>query len=186
MADSVHLYKIPPHPFTLGQTIDFSGLPSLIFSRTQKPVKYYLIDFDLAKEYPPGAPRLERVPWGGDKSVPEHKLGAPCDPFPVDVYCLGNCIRVNFLDGKNFISAKKGFEFMRELADDMTNSDPSKRPTMKVASSRLNVIIKGLSDHKLRSPVCDADRNVAVRQSIRHWKKQYIRKIRGIPVIPRA
>ncbi|KAG6808043.1 hypothetical protein H0H92_005597 [Tricholoma furcatifolium] len=186
MADAVHLFKSPPHPFTLRQTLDFSGLPSRMFSRTEKPVKYYLIDFDLAKEYPPGTPRLERVPWGGDRPVPEHKLGVPCDPFPVDVYCLGNCIRENFVEGKNFISPKRGFEFMRELVDDMTNSDPSKRPTMREASSRLNTIIKGLSDRKLRSPICDVDRNMTLREYIGHWTKQFIRKIHGIPVIPRA
>ncbi|KAG6809342.1 hypothetical protein H0H92_000633 [Tricholoma furcatifolium] len=203
MADSVHLYKTPPHPFSLRETLDFSGFPSLIFSRTQKPLKYYLIDFDLAKEYPPGTPRLERVPWGGDRSVPEHKLGVPCDPFPVDVYCLGNCIRENFvevrpisilsctkqliaLQGKGFISAKKGFKFMRELAGDMINPDPSKHPTMKEASSRLNAIINGLSDRKLRSPICAVDRNMTLRESIGHWMKQYIRKFIGIPAIPRA
>ncbi|KAG6823079.1 hypothetical protein H0H92_011475, partial [Tricholoma furcatifolium] len=152
MADAVHLYKTPPHPFNSGQTLDFSGLPSVIFSRTRKPVKYYLIDFDLAKEYPSGTPRLERVPWGGDRSVPEHKLGVPCDPFPVDVYCLANCIRENFLDGVDLISAKKGFEFVRELISDMTNPDPSKRPTMKEAAFRLNAVIAGLGDRKLRSP----------------------------------
>ncbi|KAG6813223.1 hypothetical protein H0H92_013110 [Tricholoma furcatifolium] len=186
MADSVHLYKTPPHPFSFWQTLDFSGFPSCIFSRTQNPVKYYLIDFDLAKEYPPGIPRLEQVPWGGDRTASEHLLDAPCDPFPVDVYCLGNCIRENFLDGMGFIRPKKGFEFMRELADDMTHPDPSKRPTMKDAASRLNAIIAGLSDRKLRSPVCKVDRNMTLRESIAHWTKQYIRKIRGIPVIPRA
>ncbi|KAG6805422.1 hypothetical protein H0H92_015454, partial [Tricholoma furcatifolium] len=101
MVDGFHLYKDPPHPFAFQRTLAFRQLFPPVFSRTIKPVKYYLIDFDLAKEYPPGAPRLERPPWGGDKSVPEHQLDnlrAPCDPFPVDVYCLGNCIREEFLD----------------------------------------------------------------------------------------
>ncbi|KAG6809343.1 hypothetical protein H0H92_000634 [Tricholoma furcatifolium] len=186
MADSVHLFKAPPHPFDIGQTLNFSGRPVPIFSRTQKPVKYYLIDFDLAKEYPPGTPRLERVPWGGDRSVPEHKLGVPCDPFPVDVYCLGNCIRKHFLDGATHLTPNQGFEFMRELAEDMTNADPSKRPTMKEAASRLNAIIEGLSDHKLRSPVLKARTKMTFRQRIAHWIKQYIRKAHGIPAIPRA
>ncbi|KAG6828352.1 hypothetical protein H0H92_008240 [Tricholoma furcatifolium] len=173
MADAVHLYKARPHPFFGRRTLDLSGFPYPIFSRTIKPVKYYLIYFDLAKEYPPGAPRLERVPWGGDRTVPEHSLGVPCDPFPVDVYCLGNCIRENFVDGAEFSPAKKGFEFMRQLADDMTNPDPSKRPTMKEAASRLNAIIAGLSDRKLRSPVCNADIEMTLRESIVHWTKQF-------------
>ncbi|KAG6826033.1 hypothetical protein H0H92_001363, partial [Tricholoma furcatifolium] len=154
MADATHLFDAPPHPFHLGHKRDFTGYVHVAFSRTKKPVKYYWIDFDLTKEYPPGTPRLEPVPWGGDKTVPEHQLPGdpPCDPFPVDVYCLGNCIREEFLDGWQVSKPKQGFEFMRELADDMTNPDPSKRPTMKEAARRLNLIIEGLSDRKLRSP----------------------------------
>ncbi|KAG6826990.1 hypothetical protein H0H92_013652 [Tricholoma furcatifolium] len=156
MADAVHLYKDPPHPFAIERTLGFRVLPSPAFSRTRKPVKYYLIDFDLAREYPPGTPRLHPAPWGGDKTVPEHhgleNLGVPCDPFPVDVYCLGNCIRNEFLDGWVAAAPKQGFDFMRVLIDDMVNPDPSKRPTMKEAASRLNSIIDGLDDRKLRSP----------------------------------
>ncbi|KAG6805094.1 hypothetical protein H0H92_000719, partial [Tricholoma furcatifolium] len=67
MADSVHLFNAPPHPFSdLRRTLDFRSPPSRIFSRTIKPVRYYLIDFGLTREYPPGAPRLEPPPWGGD------------------------------------------------------------------------------------------------------------------------
>ncbi|KAG6808042.1 hypothetical protein H0H92_005596 [Tricholoma furcatifolium] len=153
MADSIHLFRSPPHPFTVRPTLDFSGRPFPIFSRTQKPVKYYLIDFDLAKEYPPRTPRLERLPWGGDRSVPEHQ-------------------------GARHLTPNQGFEFMRELADDMTNANPSKRPTMKEATLRLNTIIEGLSDHKLRSPlaVLKAHRKMSFRRRIAYWTKQYIRK----------
>ncbi|KAG6827025.1 hypothetical protein H0H92_013507 [Tricholoma furcatifolium] len=188
MADAVHLFKVPPHPFALQRALDFKSSPFPSFSRTKKPVKYYLIDFDLSKEYPPGTPRLEEVPWGGDKSVPEHLIrrAPPCDPFPVDVYCLGNCIREGFVYGTRF-GTIKGFEFMRELADDMTNPDPSKRPTMKEAASRLNAIIEGLDDHTLRSPVLTVgESEMSLRQRIVYWTKQYIRKARGIPAIPRA
>ncbi|KAG6891261.1 hypothetical protein C0995_008513 [Termitomyces sp. Mi166 len=187
MADSQHLFDAPPHPFRNIMKRDFTGRPSIISSRTIKPVKYYLIDFDLSKEYPLGAPRLEEPPWGGDKTVPEHLLpGTPlCDPFPVDVYCLGNCIRQNFLDGYKYARAKKGFNFMRELVDDMTNSDPKKRPQMSEANSRLKTIIEGLSDWKLRSPIIEADQQTKVTEFIGHWAKQLTRKARGIPAIPK-
>lgn len=71
------------------------------FSRTLKPVKYYFIDFGLSKIYrPQDVPFLKQPPWGGDKSVPEHLIPSPppCDPFAVDVYCLGNFLRQYFLD----------------------------------------------------------------------------------------
>ncbi|KAG6828296.1 hypothetical protein H0H92_008456 [Tricholoma furcatifolium] len=114
------------------------------------------------------------------------EIHPPCDPFPVDVYCLGNCIRQRFVYGWKFHQPKKGFEFIRDLVDDMTDPDPSKRPTMKEASSRLNVIIEGLDENKLRSPFLKAHEWMTLRQFIVHWTKQYIRKARGIPAIPRA
>ncbi|KAG5351585.1 hypothetical protein C0989_005741 [Termitomyces sp. Mn162] len=188
MADSQHLFDAPPHPFLTFMKRDFTGRPSIVASRTIKPVKYYLIDFDLSKEYPPGAPRLEEPPWGGDKTVPEHLLpdAPPCDPFPVDVYCLGNCIRQHFLDGCIYAKAKRGFDFMRELIDDMTNSDPKKRPQMSEANSRLKIIIEGLSDWKLRSPIIEVDQRTKVTNLIGHWATQLIRKARRIPAIPKS
>ncbi|KAG6821649.1 hypothetical protein H0H92_001644, partial [Tricholoma furcatifolium] len=75
---------------------------------------------------------------------------------------------------------------MRELADDMMNPDPSKRPTMKEAASRLNTIIEGLDDRKLRSPVfMIGGIQMSFGQRIAYWIKQSIRKARGIPAIPR-
>ncbi|KAG6809494.1 hypothetical protein H0H92_016038 [Tricholoma furcatifolium] len=188
MADAAHLFDIPPHPFDPRHKRDFSGYVHRVASRTKRPVKYYLIDFGLSKEYPPGTPRLEPVPWGGDKSVPEHQLPGypPCDPFPVDVYCLGNCIREEFLDGWKVSQPKQGFDFMRDLADDMTNPDPRKRPTMREAAHRLNVIIEGLSDRKLRSPFLEVGKKMTFMESFTYWMKQYIRKARRIPAIPRA
>ncbi|KAG6897993.1 hypothetical protein C0992_007482 [Termitomyces sp. T32_za158] len=174
MADSHHLFDAPPHPFELYMKRDFSGPISVVASRTIKPVKYYLIDFDLSKEYPPGGPpRLEEPPWGGDKTVPEHLLpdAPPCDPFPVD--------------GDECRKGRKGFEFMRELVDDMTNPDPLKRPQMSEAVARLTVIINGLSDWQLRSPIVELDRQIKVTTFIRHWSKQLFRKARGIPSIPK-
>ncbi|KAG5728235.1 hypothetical protein E4T56_gene19050 [Termitomyces sp. T112] len=189
MADSHHLFDAPPHPFERYMKRDFSGPISVVRSRTRKPVKYYLIDFDLSKEYPPGGPpRLEEPPWGGDKTVPEHLLpeAPPCDPFPVDVYCLGNCVRKNFLDGYQFRKGRKGFEFMRGLVNDMTNPDPLKRPQMSEAASRLNSIIDGLSDWQLRSPIVEVGQRTKVTTFIRHWTKQLVRKAQGTPAIPKV
>ncbi|KAG6804706.1 hypothetical protein H0H92_003087, partial [Tricholoma furcatifolium] len=81
---------------------------------------------------------------------------------------------------------KQGFEFMRELADDMTNPNPLNRPTMKEAAHRLNVIIEGLSDRKLRSPFLEVGKKMTFTESFMYWMKQYIRKARRIPAIPTA
>ncbi|KAG6855271.1 hypothetical protein H0H87_005757 [Tephrocybe sp. NHM501043] len=189
MADVGHLFNAPPHPFEDDMRRDFKGEACVVTSRTKKPVKYYLLDFDLSREYLPGAHRLEIPPWGGDKSVPEHLLpGQPlCDPFPVDVYCLGNCIRRAFLDGwLTIMKPKEGFEFMRELIDDMTNPEPEKRPQMKEAVARLEAIVKGLSDDHLRSPVLEVGQHLKWKKRLAHWAKQRIYKARGIPAIPKA
>ncbi|KAG6855620.1 hypothetical protein H0H87_000226 [Tephrocybe sp. NHM501043] len=188
MAEAQHLFDGPIHPLNDYMRRDFSGPASVVTSRTLKPVKYYLIDFGLSKEYPPGGPpRLEEPPWGGDKSVPEHWLpnAPPCDPFPVDVYCLGNCVREQFLDGNEIRKPKQGFEFMRKLVDDMTNADPQKRPKMNEVVPRLNAIIKGLSDWHLRSPILEVGKRLTFKQRFRYRTKQLVRMARGIPAMPK-
>ncbi|KAG5715815.1 hypothetical protein E4T56_gene17055 [Termitomyces sp. T112] len=156
MADAHSLFDVPPHPFTRYMKRDFSGKASPVASPTSKPIKYYLVDFDLSKEYPSGVPRLERTTMG------EH-----------------------FLDGCNFAKAKKGFDFMRELIGDMTNPDPQNRPQMSEANSRLKAIVGGLSDWKLRPPIVEIGQRVKVTKLVRHWTIQLIRKVRGVPAIPK-
>ncbi|KAG6867669.1 hypothetical protein C0993_012548 [Termitomyces sp. T159_Od127] len=190
MAGTTSLFNVPPHPAQRFMRLDFRGEVSVSSSRTKKPVKYYLIDFGLSGEYrPEDAPHLRRPPWGGDKSVPEFFVpdGAHCDPFAVDVYCMGNSVRQDYLDGRgNLGKAKKGFEFMRELVNDMTNSDPRKRPSMTDVVTRFGGIIKGLDDKKLRSPVLNIDEDLGIFGKIKHWTTQWTYRIRGIPAIPNA
>ena len=87
--------------------------------------------------------------------------------------------------GWKLAKAKKGFDFMRELIDDMTDPDPQKRPKMSEANSRLKTIIEGLGDWKLRSPVVEVGQRTKVTKSIRHWTTQLVRKARGIAAIPK-
>jgi hypothetical protein len=77
---------------------DFSG-PAKHFSRTERPPKYYFIDFGLSRRYnPEDGPPLEEQVQGGDKTVPEFKeSNLPRNPFPTDIYYLGNAIREHFL-----------------------------------------------------------------------------------------
>ncbi|KAF8058731.1 kinase-like domain-containing protein [Lyophyllum atratum] len=189
MADTLSLFKPPPHPARPMMKRDFSGRTTKPATRTSKPVKYYLLDFDLSIIYSPEAPHLETPPWGGDKTVPEFLIpdAPPCDPFPVDVYCMGNAIKQNFLDGwEHRAKAKKGFEFMRELISDMVAEDPRKRPTMTEVVSRFDDIVKGLSTRKLRSPIVNVDESLGALRSIAHWTKQTFYIARRLPAIPKA
>jgi hypothetical protein len=99
MMDAKDLYLHPPHPVAHNMRRDFSG-PVKHTTRTRRPVKYYLIDFGLSRRYnPEDMPPLEPPPWGGDRTVPEFlKSDEPCNPFPVDVYFLGNVVRQNFIE----------------------------------------------------------------------------------------
>ncbi|KAG6871490.1 hypothetical protein C0995_004116 [Termitomyces sp. Mi166 len=190
MAGTVSLFNVPPHPAQRFMRLDYRGRVSVSSSRTKKPVKYYLIDFGLSKVYrPEDAPYLRQPPWGGDKTVPEFFFpnAPPCDPFAVDVYCIGNSIREDYLDGQEILEKpKKGFEFMRELVNDMTNSDPKKRPSMTDVVSRFEDVIKRLDDKQLRSPVLNIDEDLPIFRRIKHWTTQWTYRIRGIPAIPNA
>ena len=72
------------------------------YTRTQRPPKYYLIDFGISRRFDPADELpLSRPIIGGDKTVPEFQgIGAytPCDPFPTDVYYAGNLIRSQFIE----------------------------------------------------------------------------------------
>jgi hypothetical protein len=99
MMDATPLYPIPYHPREHRRRRDWKGRVSNL-TRTQRPVRYYIIDFGLSVRYDPfqGPPRDFPV-VGGDKSVPEFRRNPdePCDPFPVDVYYLGNMMRESFI-----------------------------------------------------------------------------------------
>jgi hypothetical protein len=99
MYDPREMFPRGYHPQVLEKTRDFKG-KARYYTRTQRPPKYYFIDFGLSKKYDPAdvAP-LEDPIFGGDKSVPEFQgSSTPCNPFPVDIYCAGNFIRRDFLD----------------------------------------------------------------------------------------
>ncbi|KAG6920132.1 hypothetical protein DXG01_004898 [Tephrocybe rancida] len=189
MADLHPLYGHALHPALPYMRRDFSGWSSSPAPRTSKPVKYYLIDFDLSNIYGDTDARLMTPPWGGDKSVPEHLIpnAPPCDPFPVDVYCIGNVVKQGFLDGRElmFLKPKQGFEFMRGLISDMVNDDPSKRPTMDEVVARFDQIIASLSEWTLRSPILDVGERFGIVNSIFHWARQLTYVAWRLPAIPK-
>lgn len=88
---------------------DWKGHAGLVFNaqraqhytRTQRPPRYWLVDFGLTQYYDPakGSP-LDWAIRGRDRSVPEfQRRSRPLvDPFPVDVYYLGNWVREDFMN----------------------------------------------------------------------------------------
>ncbi|KIJ60038.1 hypothetical protein HYDPIDRAFT_117724 [Hydnomerulius pinastri MD-312] len=181
MLDPSKLYPSSFHPMETGLKRDYSGPPKH-FTRTQRPPKYYFIDFGHSRRYDPEETNPLEVPIrGGDKEVPEFQNSEePCNPFPTDVFYIGNAIR------QDFIQTKRGFEFMQPLVADMIQTDPSKRPNMDEVISRFDVIRRGLSGWKLRSRVVDKDEDAPERvfRTASHWTRRIGFVARGVPPVP--
>ncbi|KAJ3556605.1 hypothetical protein NM688_g1939 [Phlebia brevispora] len=109
------------------------------YTRTQRPVKYYFIDFGISEQYllapeKNGVPSaLAPVHVGGDRTVPEFQGSATThDPFPADVYYVGNLLREYILE------KYCGLEPLEPLIHDMVQADPTARPSTKKVMERFN------------------------------------------------
>ena len=93
------------HPCRDWTKPDFSG-DAKYFTRTETPPRYYLIDFGLSRRHEPDDRSPKEYPiLGGDKTVPEFKKSVePCDPYPTDVYYIGNMVREDFINVSSFPS----------------------------------------------------------------------------------
>ncbi|KAJ7175018.1 kinase-like domain-containing protein [Mycena crocata] len=185
MMDASPLYTVPFHPVDPRMKRDYSG-KTVPLSRTVHPVKYYLTDFGLSVKYKPeDRPPMQTPVFGADKTVPEFQtlidndLPPDCDPFPVDVYYIGNLMRENFL-----LVSPRGFDFLEPLVADMVNKDPALRPTMEESFDRLKDIVDGLNHWKLRSRVGKDRDAFPIFRSISHWIRRVQLVIGRHPPIP--
>jgi len=113
--------------------------------------------------------------------VPEfHKSSDACNPFPTDVYYLGNLIR------KDFLQARVGFEFMSGLVGDMVQDDPERRPTADELVVRLDEITQSLSSWKLRARVVKVDDiwPLGLYRGVGHWIRRMNYIANRTPAVP--
>ena len=98
MLDPSGMYPESFHPIAINRSNDFRK-KAKAYSRTRRPPQYLLIDFGLSRQYDPAnGPPLDEPLRGGDKSAPEHQdRVTPCNPFPTDVYYMGNLVRLQFV-----------------------------------------------------------------------------------------
>jgi serine/threonine protein kinase len=98
MLDPSNMYPESFHPARMSRSRDFYH-KAKAYTRTRRPSRYLLIDFGLSRYYDPtNGPPLDKPLRGGDRSAPEHQDGKTlCDPFPTDVYYLGNLVREYFM-----------------------------------------------------------------------------------------
>ncbi|KAH9944740.1 kinase-like domain-containing protein [Amylocystis lapponica] len=149
MMDPTGLYPKLYHPRAPTMTRDLQEFAKYL-TRTERPVKYYLIDFGLSirfdaeEAYPAAVPIL-----GGDKTVPEFQdeeyLLEAHNPFPSDVYYLGNMVR------QYFLRKYYGLEFLDALVADMVQDDPTKRPSIDEAMTRFEETLSKIKYWKLRA-----------------------------------
>jgi len=143
MFDPSKMYPNGYHPSQINRRRDFKGRAKR-YTRTERPPRYYLIDFGLSRRYR-SRNVVDEPLRGGDRTAPEHGRGGRCNPFPTDIYYIGNLVREQFLMKCN------GFEFMQELVDAMTDESPEQRPTIEEVIERFDRIRDSLSSIKLRS-----------------------------------
>ncbi|KAA1473351.1 hypothetical protein DENSPDRAFT_822699, partial [Dentipellis sp. KUC8613] len=151
MMDAAPMYPEPWHFAELNMRRDWKG-KAKHYTRTERPVKYYYVDFGLSLLYKPEDiptwPPLALPVHGADKTAPENRdevYDTPCNPFATDIYYLGSLVR------QSFMRKYYGFGFMEELVADMIQEDPSKRPDINEVVSRFANIRASLSSWKLRS-----------------------------------
>ncbi|KAF5366792.1 hypothetical protein D9758_006479 [Tetrapyrgos nigripes] len=201
MVDSAPLYSRPMHPTQRGTSYDWKHHVSPK-SITRHPVRYFLIDFDLTEQYDPKYGPARQFPgYGGDRSVPEFKAhpSQPCDPFPVEIYRLGNLIRRFMMstqrvreDGDERLGKVRynpSFNFLSDLVTDMTQDDPAKRPDIDEVVKRFDEIVHRLGYFKLRSQFWPghSGENWFVRtlwKTPRHFVSQVINTLGRYPPVP--
>jgi len=181
MMDPRPLFPNLYHPQAENRSLDYKKRAKY-YTRTTHPTKYYFIDFGLSRKYNPddGPPREDPI-RGGDKTVPEfHRSDDPCDPFPTDIYYLGNMIR------EDFLQTSRGVEFIQPLVDDMVQDDPAKRPTIDQVVVRFADMSGKLGSWHLRSRLIPRDEYWIVRmyRSIRHIFRTIGYIITRRPAIP--
>jgi len=70
-----------------------------VIPRLDAGVKYYFVDYGISSSFPSGSrPQLVLGRAGRDQDVPELSDTVPYDPFKVDIFTIGNVLRLEFQD----------------------------------------------------------------------------------------
>ncbi|KAA1477314.1 hypothetical protein DENSPDRAFT_844530 [Dentipellis sp. KUC8613] len=151
MMDASQMYPDLWHFVKTNMRKDWKG-KAKHYTRTERPVKYYYLDFGLSQRYQAESTStwlpLALPVHGADKTAPENsddKYETPCNPFATDIYYLGNLIR------QSFMQRYYGFGFMKKLVADMVQDEPSRRPSINEVVARFAKIRESLHFWKLRS-----------------------------------
>ncbi|KAL5536309.1 hypothetical protein ACEPAF_130 [Sanghuangporus sanghuang] len=125
--------------------LDERGVPTRPRRRSDVPsVRYYFTDFGLSSRFQVGEEHLVTGVNGLDREVPELLPLNRYDPFPVDVFILGNVFKRNFTT--KFSNAK----FLIPLIEIMTQEIPTERPSSAEALAQFERLISSIPGYKRR------------------------------------
>ncbi|KAI0358597.1 hypothetical protein OH77DRAFT_1421003 [Trametes cingulata] len=147
MMDPRSMFPEMYHPVATDKKRDFST-PAKSYTRTQRPTRYLITDFGLSRQYDENETNPLEVPiLGADRSVPEFQEDeeTPRNPFPTDVYYVGNMIR------EDFLKKYSNLEFMYPLIASMVRKEPEARPAMSQVAADFRDVVAKLSKWQLRS-----------------------------------
>ncbi|KJA23536.1 hypothetical protein HYPSUDRAFT_1080330 [Hypholoma sublateritium FD-334 SS-4] len=186
MLDASELYPEGFHPQKRDFNVAFTGSAAQKYTRTQRPPKYYWIDFGLSvrfgetDKFP-----LFHVLRGNDKSAPEFQdpdyMEQPQDPFPTDIYYLGNL-------AKRYFTEKDGLSFLEPLVEAMVQVDRAKRPTIDQCVAHLDEVIRAQSSYSLRAQVWHSTDNIFgfIYRFFPYWMRRFIFIVTRTHAIPES
>ncbi|KAK7053600.1 kinase domain-containing protein [Favolaschia claudopus] len=152
MQDPTSLYPDGFHPVQQWLNASYKGFARYI-TRAECWPQYYIIDFGLSRRYDPAdGPPAEDIILGGDQSPPEHAGDALiCNPFPTDIYFLGNLLKDYFVYPKQRTWPYWPLRFLKPLVKEMTQKDPSLRPTIGEVIQRFDKLTSKLGSWQLHA-----------------------------------
>ena len=111
------------------------GVETIPRYKASGPVRYYFIDFGLSRRYSPDDTSPLAFPiFGGDKTVPEFQNSKkPMNPFPTDIYYLGNLLREDLLEvrGNEHCLVDASLTFVVTCVRNIADSSSSKHSSQK-------------------------------------------------------
>ncbi|KAG8791254.1 hypothetical protein FRC12_009735 [Ceratobasidium sp. 428] len=105
MMDATPLYDEPFHPFHQHRSLDGKRLIWPKYRRSQKPVRYYYIDFGFAKWFRDSNAPRSLVGTLAREPAPEQMDGTAYDPFIADIFQLGAVLRRDVIPVRTFYPA---------------------------------------------------------------------------------
>lgn len=96
MMDGRPLFPRGHHPVRIDYTPD-AIFDAPFLTRQDHPVRYYFIDFGISSYFKTGEAPLVTGTKGRDKEPPELSDTLPYDPFPLDIFILGNVYLKEFV-----------------------------------------------------------------------------------------